>query len=175
MFPMTPPGGAIKTDRVLAEIKRRQHVKDVVDVEEEQIKVVVFTCGGVRYGFHGAKVREILPPREISWVPCLPDFLPGLINVRGDIESVVDIRVFLGLGPADPTQCLIAMVVQGDCRFGVLIDAVEDVTDVAVSAIKPPLASLSGSAKDLVAGELEMGQGLVTLLDIEKLASRISA
>jgi purine-binding chemotaxis protein CheW len=132
---MTSPGGAIETDRVLDEIKRRRQMKDLVDVEEALVKVVVFLCGGVRYGFFGAKVREILPPRGISWVPCLPDFLPGLINVRGDIEAVVDLRLFLGLGPGDLSRCLIAMVEEEDFRFGVLIDTVEDVADVAASAI----------------------------------------
>ncbi len=172
---MTPPDGAIKTDRILDELKRRQQVQDLSDVEEEQLKVVVFTCGGVRYGFLGAKVREILPPREISWVPCLPDHLPGLVNVRGDIEAVVDIRLFLGLERGDLAKCLIAMVVEGNCRFGVLIDAVEEVADVPASAIRPPLSSLSGSARELVQGELEMPQGLVILLDVEKLTSRIRA
>lgn len=172
---MMPSGGATKADLILDEIKRRQQSKGSEAREEEQIKVVVFTCGGTRYAFFGAKVREILPPREISWVPCLPDYLPGLINVRGDIESVVDIRVFLGLAPGDHARCLIAMVVDGERRFGVLIDSVEDVSDVAASAIKPPLASLGGAARDLVAGELETSHGLVTILDAEKLATRICA
>jgi purine-binding chemotaxis protein CheW len=170
---MTPQNGLSKSDSVLNEIKRRQQMKAIAEVEEERIKVVVFTCGGLRYGFFGAQVQEILPPREISWVPSLPAFLPGLINVRGDIESVVDIRMFLNLGPCDPSQCYIAMVVEGENRFGVLIDALEDVADVPKRDIQPPLASLSGSIRDLVAGELQMGPGLVTLLDTEKIAARI--
>ena len=172
---MTPTGGVSKSAAILGEIHRRQQMKDLVEVEEERVKVVVFTCGGCRYGFYGAKVQEILPPREVSWVPGLPDYLPGLINVRGDIESVVDLRIFLGLGPGDPSRCFIAMVVDGGCRFGVLIDAVEDVTDVPASGIRPPLSSLSGPIRDLVAGELQVGPGVVTLLDAGKLAARISS
>jgi purine-binding chemotaxis protein CheW len=172
---MTPSGGVPKSAAILDEIKRLQQVKDLVEVEEARVKVVVFICGGGRYGFFGAKVQEILPPREVSWVPGLPDYLPGLINVRGDIESVVDLRIFLGLGPGDPSCCFIAMVVDGGCRFWVLIDSVEDVTDVAASGIHPPLSGLSGSIRDLVAGELQAGPGVVTLLDVGKLAARISA
>jgi purine-binding chemotaxis protein CheW len=172
---MAPSGGVPKSAAILDEINRLQKEKDLVAVEEAQVKVVVFICGGGRYGFLGAKVQEILPPREISWVPGLPDYLPGLINVRGDIESVLDLRVVLGLGPADPPRCFIAMVVDGGCRFGVLIDAVEDVTDVPASGIRPPLSSLSGPIRDLVAGELQVGPGVVTLLDAGKLAARISS
>lgn len=169
----TPPGGEIKSDSILNELKRRQQTKGIADVEEERVKVVVFTSGGHRYGFFGAKVQEILPPREISWVPSLPPFLPGLINLRGDIESVVDIRMILDLGPCDPSRCLIAMVVEGECRFGVLIDSLEDVTDVPVRGLNPPLANLNLAIRDLVAGELHMGPGVVTLLDVGKIASRI--
>lgn len=171
-----PPSGVVpKSVAILEELKRLQQVKDLVEVEEARVNVVVFSCGEGRYGFRGASVREILPPREVSWVPGLPDYLPGLINVRGDIESAVDLRIFLGLGAGDPSRCYIAMVVDGDHRFGVLIDAVEDVADVAVSDLHPPLASLGGSIRDLVAGELQTGPGLVTLLDVGKLAARISA
>ena len=171
---MGSPGEVVNSASILEEVKRLQRMNERVEVEEERVKVVVFTCGGSRYGFYGAKVREILPPREISWVPGLPGFLPGLINVRGDIESVVDLRVFLGLEAGDPSRCLIAMVAEGECRFGVLLDSVEDVTDVAIQAIQPPLPSL-GSVRDLVAGECKLGSGVVTLLDVQKLAARIMA
>jgi len=166
--------GPSRSDQLLNEIKRHQQRKDVVDVEEERVKVVIFSCGGARYALYGSDIREILPPREISWVPCLPPHIPGLINVRGDIESAVDIRPFLGFGSADAEKCFIAMAVHGGFCSGILIDAVEDVTDVPVSAIRPPLATLGGTARDLVAGDLDHEKGLATLLDIEKLIARIS-
>jgi purine-binding chemotaxis protein CheW len=170
---MTASQEAAPSDRILEEIKLRQLARDVVEVEEARTKVVIFSCGGVRYAFYGSNIREILPPHEISWVPGLPAHIPGLINVRGDIESVVDIRPFLDGGSADPARCFIAIGVHGGVRTGILIDAVEDVTDVALSAIRPPLAQL-GAAQELVAGELEHERGLVILLDIEKLLARIS-
>jgi len=164
----------LKSEQILDELKRRQRTKEVVDVEEERIKVVIFVCGDNRYAFYGADVREILPTCDISWVPCLPDYLPGLINVRGDIESVIDIRAFLGEQTADHGKHLIAMAVRGDFHSGVLIDSIEDVVDVPVSTIHPPLATLSGAARDLVTGEIDYGGAMVTLLDIEKLAAKIS-
>jgi purine-binding chemotaxis protein CheW len=172
-MPMTASQVPSRSDRILEELKLHQQRRDVVEVEEERVKVVIFSCGGVRYAFYGADIREILPPHELSWVPGLPAYIPGLINVRGDIESVVDIRPFLDGGAADPVRCFILMAVHGGVQSGILIDAVEDVTDVAVSAIKPPLANL-GTALDLVAGELEHEKGLVTLLDIGQVLARIS-
>ncbi len=170
---MNPLDGAIRTDQLLAEIKQLRHASDAPMAEDASFKVVVFTCGSLRLGLPGASVREILPPRVISWVPCLPDHLPGLINVRGDIEAVVDIRRILDAGTTDPSRCLIVMVVHGERRFALLIDTVEDVADVPERAVRPPLDSLSGAIRELVSGELDWGGNLVTLLDIEKLAARI--
>jgi purine-binding chemotaxis protein CheW len=94
--------------------------------------------------------------------------------VRGDIESVIDIHHFLGEEKADPRKSLIAMAVRGDFHSGVMIDAIEDVVDIPVSMIKPPLMTLNGDARELVAGEIEHGNEIVTLLDIVKLAAKIS-
>jgi purine-binding chemotaxis protein CheW len=164
----------LKSELILNELKRRQRTREVVDVEEERVKIVIFTAGGKRYAFYGADIREILPADGISWVPGLPEYIPGLINIRGDIESVIDIRYFLGEERAAPAISRIAMVVHDDFRSGVLIDSIEDVVDIPVSLITPPLATLDGAARDLVSGELTCGGETVTLLDIGKLAAKIT-
>ena len=89
---MSPSAEKLKSDLILDELKRRQRTKEVVDVEEERVKVVIFRCGVNLFAFYGRDIREILPSCDISWVPSLPDYLSGLINVRGDIESVIDLR-----------------------------------------------------------------------------------
>lgn len=164
----------LKSELILEELKRRQRTKEVVDVEEERVKVVIFTCGSGRYAFYGADVREFLPSCEISWVPGLPDHLPGLINIRGDIESVIDMRRFLGEDTGPHGTGLIAMAVRDDFRSGVLIDSIQDVVDIPRSAIHPPLSTLDGAARDLVAGSIDYGSETVSLLDVGKLAAKIS-
>lgn len=164
----------LKSELILDELKKRQRTKEIVDVEEERVKVIIFRCGGSRYAFYGGDIREILPTCEISWVPSLPDYLPGLINVRGDIESVIDIRQFLGEEKADPGKSLIALAVREDFRSGVMIDSIEDVVDIPLNTICPPLATLDGAARDLVIGEIEYGRETITLLDIGKLAAKIT-
>ncbi|MBI2355363.1 MAG: purine-binding chemotaxis protein CheW [Deltaproteobacteria bacterium] len=164
----------LKSELILDELKKRQRTKDVVDVEEERVKIVIFTSGGNRYAFYGNGISEILPACEISWVPGLPEYLPGLINIRGDIESVIDIRYFLGGERADPKKSHIAMAAWEGFHSGVMIDSIEDVVDIPLSAIEPPLSTLGGAARDLVAGEIRYGGETVTLLDIGKLAAKIT-
>ncbi|HEY4745788.1 MAG TPA: chemotaxis protein CheW [Desulfuromonadaceae bacterium] len=171
---MTTSDDRLKSEELLDEIKRHYRAGEVVDVEEERVKVVIFTSAAQRYAFYGSAIREILPACEIWWVPGLPEYLPGLINVRGDIESVIDIRYFLGEERADPGTCHIAMAAWGAFHSGVMIDSIEDVVDIPVSAIEPPLSTLGGTARDLVIGEIRHGGATVTLLDMAKLAAKIT-
>lgn len=164
---------ASKSETVLESIKKAQRSREVVDVDQETAKVVIFESSGARYAFPGSHVGEIIQQSPISWVPGLPAYLPGLINVRGDIESVVDLRHFLGGNGATEAGPMVIMVAHGDFRTGILVEAVFDVVDILVSSIKPPLATLHGTVRDLVAGEFEYDGRPTTLLDTERLAAKI--
>jgi len=143
---------------ILATVRPSIHDRKIVDIEEEHIKFVIFNVGGNIYASYGSDVREILPDREIYPVPFLPDYLPGLINVRGDIESVIDICVFLGGKRASE---------------GKVLDNIEDVVDMPPSSINPPLSTLCGIAKELISGTIEFSGTTVAILDIEKLAAKV--
>lgn len=164
----------LKSELILGELKGRQRTKEVVDVEEERVKVVIFKCGASLYAFYGKDIREILPASEISWVPCLPAHFPGLINVRGDIESVIDLRHFLGEEKEESGKHLIAMAVRGDFHSGIMIEAIKDVVDIPLVTIQPPLATLNGAARDLVSGEIGYDGATISLLDIGKLATLVA-
>jgi len=147
---------------------------EAVEVVEEYVKIVIFSAGGNLYASYGHDVREILQGLKIYPVPFLPEYLPGLINVRGDIESALDISFFLGGQRADQGKVLIMMVKRDAFCSGIIVDNIEDVVDLPRSAIKPPLSTLSGAAKELVSGTIEFSGQTVALLDIEKIASRVS-
>jgi purine-binding chemotaxis protein CheW len=164
----------LKSERILKEISRRGTAKETLDVQEEQVKVIIFISGQNRYAFYGRDIKEILPSCPICWVPGLPDYLPGLINVRGDVESVIDIRHFLGEKTTESQEGLIAMAGRENFRSGVMIDGVEDVVDIPLRSIKPPLSTLGGAARELVIGEIEHGGKTAALIDIGKLAAKIS-
>ena len=164
-----------KSEVLLSAARERRRERGIVDVDEAQIKMVVFRCGARRYAFYGSQVREILPPREIAWAPGLPPHLPGLINVRGEIESVIDLRCILeGERNADCGHCHIAIAVAGEFISGVLIDQVEDVMDIPQSAVKPAPGGLPDAVRELVAGEFEYQGETVVLLDMHKLAAKVT-
>lgn len=164
-----------KSDLILNEIENRRLKGKIVDVEEEKVKLVIFLLSGDYYAFYGGDVKEILPQTNIFYVPGSPDFITGVINVRGDIDSVIDIKKLLGLPDSKDTQkSRIAIAVIGNMRSGVLLDAIEDVIDVPVSLIKPPLSTLEGSKKDFIAGELFYNNRNITILDLGKIFGKIT-
>ncbi|MEO5357978.1 MAG: chemotaxis protein CheW [Nitrospirae bacterium YQR-1] len=165
-----------KSEALLSEAKKLRERKQVVDVDEKTVKLVIFTLEGELFAFYGDFVKEILPPVKIFFVPGCPDFIAGVINIRGDIESVLDIRGFLGLTPrsygVDVMLEKANRIAIGDCdgfRSGIIVDSVIDVLDVAEHSIKPSSAAISSTIKDFAIGETLCGNKNVIVLDFKKI------
>ncbi len=165
-----------KSDRILERLRKRSVREQIVDVEEEKVKLVIFSIADDYYAFNGSDVKEILlPPGDISYVPGAPDYVLGVINVRGDIESVVAINTFLSLPESKKTsRSRIAIAVNGGVRSGIMVDSIEDVLDVPASAIKPPLSTLGQSLKGFVTGEFLQGSRTVTVLSVRRIFEELS-
>jgi purine-binding chemotaxis protein CheW len=163
------------SDVVLERIGRRQEQAAVVNVEEETIKVVIFSLQGHFYGFYGESVKKLMPPQPVYYVPGSPDFIPGVINVRGQIESVLNITRFLGLPDAQKGgSSRIAVAEKNGIRSGILVDSVEDVVDIPMDSIKPPLGTLPTAIKEFMSGEFIYRDSLVILLDIGAIFRKIT-
>ncbi|MHB8880563.1 MAG: chemotaxis protein CheW [Thermodesulfovibrionales bacterium] len=163
-----------KSDLIIEELRKRKKKEAPVNVEAESLKVVIFLLGDGLYGFPGADVKEILPYTDMSPVPGAPDFIPGVINNRGDIESVISLSRYLGLPDSNRTAASrIAMASKSGVRSGVLVDAVLDVADVPLAAIKPPLSTLDQAIKELVTGEMMHNGRTVVMLDIGRLFDKL--
>jgi purine-binding chemotaxis protein CheW len=165
-----------KNDLILDELKRRKTREKIVEVEEDTVKVVIFSLLGELFAFKGSDVKEILSLLPIHCVPGSPDFIPGVINIRGDIESVIKINKFLGLPDSEPsTKSRIAISEMDGIRSGVLLDSVEDVMDIPASSVTPPLLTLGKDAKEYVSGQFLYGDKSVTILDVGKIFGRLGA
>jgi purine-binding chemotaxis protein CheW len=96
-------------DQVLTQ--RRESRQEIVNVDEPTVKLVIFALGEKYFAFHGERIREILAQADVFFVPGSPASLEGVINVRGDIESVIRPHEMLHLPennmrPAVPPSCL---------------------------------------------------------------------
>lgn len=164
-----------KSNLILEEIMRRKEKERTVDVEEKKVKVVIFSLHQEFYAFYGEHIKEILPLMTIYYVPGFPDFIAGVINNRGEIESVVTINRFLDLSDSQRGHnCRIALAEKDGIRSGILVDSIEDVLDTPVSGIRPPLDTLATSIKEFVTGEFIHRGKPVTILDIGKIFGKIT-
>jgi len=146
-----------KTDRTMSAEKmqaileeRARALARVTDVEtDEGRQLVVFSLANETYGVPTDYVREVQSLREISSVPCTPSFVVGVINIRGSIYSVIDIREFFGVPQREFTDSTkVILINAGGHEVGILADDVLGETSVPLDEIKPPLATRGGVKKE---------------------------
>lgn len=122
-------------------------------VAAEVLEVVAFRLAHERYAVETAYLREVHPLEDLTPLPGTPPFLAGIVNVRGRILAVIDIKKFFDLpeeGIADAHQIL--LVQTEDLELGILADTVEGVQFVPLDTIQPSLPTLTGLRDDYLKG-----------------------
>jgi purine-binding chemotaxis protein CheW len=119
----------------------------------QRFDVVEFVLAREIYGVESAYVREIHPLSDLTPLPCTPAFVAGIVNVRGEIVSVVDIKRFFGLARSGLTDLNKVIVLRsGAMTFGILADAILGVRSVAAVDLQPPPATLTGVRQEFLRG-----------------------
>jgi purine-binding chemotaxis protein CheW len=109
------------------------------------LEVLEFLLAYEAYGIEPRYVREVYPLKELTPLPCTPPFVRGIINVRGQILSVIDLKKFFDLPEKGLTDLNQVIVVQGDAMaFGILADAILGVRSIPLEGIQPSLPTLTG-------------------------------
>jgi len=136
-------------------------------------QIVVFRLAGEYYGADIAVVREVVPLQRVTPVPRTPEYVMGVINLRGRVIPVIDLRQRLGLPEAQMTKATRIAVgeVDGD-QVGMIVDAVEEVARVSSDAVEPPSALMAQLDRDNVLGVAKVGDRLITLLDLRRILVR---
>ena len=150
---------------------RREASNEVVDVDEPSVKLVIFALGERFFAFRGEFIREVLQGSEpLFFVPGMPASIEGVINVRGDIESVILLHQLLQLAaPQDLSSSSILLSRAAGLHTGVRVDELVDVVDLPTSQLQPPPESLPESLRPYVAALIDFSGKPVALLDIEKI------
>lgn len=158
-------------DQILA--KRQTARKEIVNVDEPLIKLVIFSLGEDWFAFHGERIREILTKASIFFVPGCPGSLEGVINVRGDIESVIRLNELLQVPLPEPGTPSAILLGSGTAmNSGIRIDRVVDLVDIPQSFIQPPPANLPDQMRPFVSGLLRFKERPVSVLDLEQIFSQ---
>ena len=119
----------------------------------ETLEAVEFDLASERYAFPLAQVREVSLLRELTPVPCTPAFVLGIINVRGEIRTVIDLKKFFDLPDAGITQLnKIILIQNGEMQLGILADAIRGVRRIPLGEMQPALPTLTNIRADYLLG-----------------------
>jgi len=135
---------------------------------EEQL--VTFTLGQEEFGVDIMKVQEIIHIPPITRVPKAPDYVEGVINLRGNIIPVVNLRKRFGMTTDQESELSRIVVLQFDGKvFGVRVDAVTEVLRLDSQAVEPPPPVALGMDSHFIRGVGKIGERLLILLNVERL------
>lgn len=129
---------------------------------------MVFKLGDEDYGVEIGQVREIMRKREITPMPRQPPYVEGVINVRGTIIPVVNLKKRFGLQGDASTHPHTIIVESGDGPIGMLVDAVREVIRVPSDQIHPAPSITTGVDSEYLRGICRLGEGLLIWLDVQK-------
>jgi purine-binding chemotaxis protein CheW len=139
-------------------------------------KHMCFQLGAETYGLPVLDVREIIGLMPITAVPRAPAFVRGVINLRGKVIPVVDLRLQFGMEPCQATDQTVIIVVQclvedRPLTMGLLVDRVLEVLSIGGDQIEPPPSFGATESADFLLGVGKSGQRVIFLLDIARLLS----
>lgn len=137
------------------------------------LELATFYVGELRLASDLKFVREINRYGEVTPVPLAPSCVRGVINLRGDVVTVVDLGVLLGLDPIQITSQTRQIIVHclGE-QFGLLVDRVSDTMSVPVDALEVPPANVRGTDASLLRGVYRLPNELLMILDTQAVLSQ---
>lgn len=136
-------------------------------------KYLTFALGPEEYGLEILKVREIIGYMEVTAVPRTPAYVKGVINLRGQVIPVVDLRAKFAMAEAEVTEqtCIIVVeITQAGKAFntGIVVDRVSEVLDIATDQIEEPPQLSTGNESSFILGMAKVGEKVKILLDINE-------
>ncbi len=141
---------------------------------EDVMSLLLFSLGEEWYAVPIRSVREIYNEYLVTPVPCVPQFILGVMNIRGEIVSVTDVKQLLRLPAGEGAGLSPVIVVENEqCSTALLVDEIGDIAEVPFSGVEAPVATLDKSQAAFVAGSIYVDGRLVGLLDLQAILTPI--
>ncbi len=139
------------------------------EVAEELIQIVSFRIANEEFGIDIIKVQEIIRMVDITRVPNTPNYVIGVINLRGKVIPIIDMRRRLNLLETPYTKDTRIVVIEEDRKVvGFIVDSVSEVLRISKNITEPPPPMVSGISSDFINSIAKLEGRLLILLDLEK-------
>ncbi|MEW6220751.1 MAG: chemotaxis protein CheW [Thermodesulfobacteriota bacterium] len=148
--------------------------RELEGVRELEGKYLTFALGNEEYGLGILKVREIIGIMEITPVPHTPQFVKGVINLRGRVIPVLDLRLKFEMEPKEYSErtCIIVVEIRsqaGSIQVGMVVDSVSEVLNITAEEIEPPPSFGSSVDTAYILGMAKIKGKVKILLDIDRI------
>ena len=151
-------------DKINASLQAEQ------DEDTQEGKFLTFVLGNEEYGIEIRNVTEIIGIQRITDLPDVPHYVKGVINLRGKVIPVVDVRIRFGLPEReyDERTCIVVVNIT-DISVGLIVDSVSEVLDIPDEDIEPPPKVNMGASSRYIRNLGKVGENVKILLDVHKL------
>jgi purine-binding chemotaxis protein CheW len=145
-------------------------------ITDKEGKYLTFTLAGEEYGIGILKIKEIIGMMPVTRVPQTPEFVKGVINLRGRVIPVIDLRLRFGMEAIAYTErtCIIVLEIEGESgtvMLGIVVDAVSEVLNIKTEEIEDTPTFGRGLNTEYILGMAKMEGGVKILLDIDRVLS----
>jgi chemotaxis signal transduction protein/CheY-like chemotaxis protein len=154
---------------ILNKLKEKEESTSSTPIEASIRHLVTFSLGNEKYAFDMDFMKKIRWAEGITPVPGLPPHIPGIINLRGEIISVVDLKALLGISSKTPSKATIMVTSMKGVDVGFLVDSVDEIIDLPSKSIDPPMITFEKEYSEFIDGETRMDESLVVILNYRKI------
>lgn len=136
------------------------------------VEIATFLVGGAFCGMNILNIQEINKLMEMTTVPQSPDYVKGILNLRGQIVTVIDLGKKLGLAPTEMTHASRNIIIKSDGEYiGLLTDSISDVLRLDMNDVEAPPANIGGIQGTFFNGVYKTEKSLIGLLNLDKVLS----
>jgi len=149
---------------------------------EDSVQIVTFSVGTLEYGLNINTIAEVIRPLKITPFPRMPVFIEGVVNLRGIIIPIVDLRKRFAIEEIHDEPRKMRMLItkgaipaagrRGNELLGLVVDGVQEVLHVARKDIAPTPAAATGEKSDFISGVGKVDQRLIIIVDITRILSQ---
>jgi purine-binding chemotaxis protein CheW len=161
------------TQKSFGQAAKRKSYQNVEEETREISQFVTFSLGEEEYGIEIMKVQEIIGYQGFTRIPNVPDFIKGVLNLRGTVVPVVDLRKKFSMEDKEYTKFTVIIILEALGRImGIIVDAISDVVSLTEQDIQDPPSFNDTVRTDFIKGMGKKNDKLIILLDMDKVLSQ---